>query len=58
MSLHTDKNKRQNWKLKFELFKARSQIFCLLYAPVIISALELLVESYRVYSSKDKGGKP
>jgi hypothetical protein len=52
-----DKNKKGNWKLKFDLIKTKSKLFCVLYVPVIISALEFLVDGYRAYSLKNKGGK-
>lgn len=60
MSTHTDKNdktaKRKYWRVKFDLIKTRSKLFCILYAPVIITLFEIFLEEYREYKSKNKGG--
>ena len=60
MSTHTekeDKKRRKYWRMKLDLIKARSKLFCILYAPVIVTLLEIFVDEYREYKSKNKGDK-
>ena len=54
--MSADEDKRKYRRLKSELFKTRSKIFCMKYAPVIVAVIEVMLESYYVYR-KTKGGK-
>ena len=59
MNTHTDKEKKDNkkyWRLKFELFKTRSKMFCIVCAPIIITALEIFLEGYKAFRSNNRGG--
>ena len=61
MSTHTDKDdrkRRKYWKMKLDLIKARSKLFCILYAPVIVTLLEIFAEEYREYKAKHKHDNP
>lgn len=54
--MSADEDKRRYKRLKAELFKTKSKVFCMKYAPVIVAVIEVLLESYHVYR-KTKGGK-
>ena len=56
ISMSADEDKRKYKRLKAELFKTKSKVFCMKYAPVIVAVIEVLLESYHVYR-KTKGGK-
>ena len=55
--MSADEDKKKYRKLKAELFKTRSKIFCMKYAPVIVAIVEILLEGYHTYR-RTKGDKP
>ena len=52
--MSADEDKKKYRKLKAELFKTRSKIFCMKYAPVIVAVLEIIVEGYYSYKKRTK----
>ncbi len=53
-----DKKRRKYWRTKLDLIKARSKLFCILYAPVIVTLLEIFADEYREYKAKHKNNNP
>ena len=49
-----DEDKRKYKRLKAELFKTKSKVFCMKYAPVIVAILEVIIEGYYNYKKKSK----
>ena len=52
--MNADEEKRKYKRLKAELFKTRSKVFCMKYAPVIVVVLEIIVEGYYSYKKRTK----
>ena len=52
--MSADEDKKKYRKRKAELFKTRSKIFCIKYAPVIVAILEVIIEGYYSYKNRTR----
>ena len=52
--MNADEEKRKYKRLKAELFKTRSKVFCMKYAPVIVALLEVIIEGYYSFRKRTK----
>ena len=54
ISMSADEDKRKYKRLKAELFKTKSKVFCMKYAPVIVAILEVIIEGYYSYKKRTR----
>ena len=52
--MSADEDKRKYKKLRAELFKTKSKVFCMKYAPIIVAVLEVIIEGYYSYKKRTK----
>ena len=52
--MSADEDKRKYKRLKAELFKTKSKMFCIKYAPIIVAVLEVIIEGYYRYKNRTK----
>ena len=52
--MSADEDKRKYKKLRAELFKTKSKVFCMKYAPIIAAILEVIIEGYYSYKNRTR----